>query len=93
MYDQGRDVAPERVVEAAREHGVQLVGLSALMTTTVVSMRQTIELLRVELPHVKVCVGGAVLNEEYARTIGADRYCKDAMATVRYAGELEEGLS
>ena len=93
VYDLGRDVAPERVVEAARGHGVQLVGLSALMTTTVVSMRQTIELLRVELPHVKVCVGGAVLNEEYARTIGADRYCKDAMATVRYAGELEEGLS
>ncbi len=89
VYDLGRDVPPEIVVAAARERGVQLVGLSALMTTTVVSMRRTIELLRKELPKVKVCVGGAVLNAEYAAEIGADRYCKDAMATVRYAEELE----
>ena len=53
-------------------------------------MKQTIELLRAELPEVKVCVGGAVLNADYAAEIGADRYCKDAMATVRYAEELEK---
>ena len=83
---------PETVVEAAKEHGAELVGLSALMTTTVVSMKQTIELLREELPHVKICVGGAVLNAEYAAEIGADVYCKDAMATVRYAEELEKKI-
>lgn len=92
VYDLGRDVPPETVVEAAKEHGAELVGLSALMTTTVVSMKQTIELLREELPHVKICVGGAVLNAEYAAEIGADVYCKDAMATVRYAEELEKKI-
>lgn len=92
VYDLGRDVPPETVVEAAKEHGAELVGLSALMTTTVVSMKQTIELLREELPHVKICVGGAVLNAEYAAEIGADVYCKDAMATVRYAEELERKI-
>lgn len=90
VYDLGRDVPPETVLKEAREKGVQLVGLSALMTTTVVSMKETIELLRKELPTVKICVGGAVLNEEYAKEIGADAYCKDAMATVRYAEELEK---
>ena len=92
VYDLGRDVPPERVLSEARDKGVHLVGLSALMTTTVVSMRETIELLRRELPSVKICVGGAVLNEEYAKEIGADRYCKDAMATVRYAEELEKNI-
>ncbi|MDE6690397.1 MAG: dihydropteroate synthase, partial [Clostridia bacterium] len=92
VYDLGRDVPPETVLKEARERGVQLVGLSALMTTTVVSMKQTIELLRRELPSVKICVGGAVLNAEYAKEIGADRYCKDAMATVRYAEELEKEI-
>lgn len=92
VYDLGRDVPPETVLKEARERGVQLVGLSALMTTTVVSMKETIELLQRELPSVKICVGGAVLNEEYAKEIGADRYCKDAMATVRYAEELEKNI-
>ncbi len=92
VYDLGRDVPPETVLKEARARGVQLVGLSALMTTTVVSMKQTIELLKSELPSVKICVGGAVLNEEYAKEIGADRYCKDAMATVRYAEELESKI-
>ncbi len=92
VYDLGRDVPPETVLKEARDRGVQLVGLSALMTTTVVSMKETIELLKRELPSVKICVGGAVLNEEYAKEIGADRYCKDAMATVRYAEELEKNI-
>lgn len=90
VYDLGRDVPPETILKEARERGVQLVGLSALMTTTVVSMKETIGLLKKELPSVKICVGGAVLNAEYAKEIGADRYCKDAMATVRYAEELEK---
>lgn len=92
VYDLGRDVPPETVLKEARERGVQLVGLSALMTTTVVSMKQTVELLKRELPSVKICVGGAVLTAEYAKEIGADRYCKDAMATVRYAEELEKEI-
>ena len=70
-----------------------MVGLSALMTTTVVSMKETIELLKVECPKVLTCVGGAVLNREYAEQIGADRYCKDAMQTVRFAEEVEGGLT
>lgn len=89
VYDLGKDVSPEVVVAKVKEVGAGLVGLSALMTTTVLSMRQTIELLREQCPSVPVCVGGAVLNEEYAAEIGADRYCKDAMQTVRYAEELE----
>lgn len=92
VYDLGRDVPPETILKEARERGARLVGLSALMTTTVVSMKETIELLKRELPSVKICVGGAVLNEEYAAEIGADRYCKDAMATVRYAEELEKEM-
>ena len=64
------------------------MGLSALMTTTVPSMEETIRLLRERLPEVKVMVGGAVLTEEYARMINADRYCRDGMASVNYAAEV-----
>ncbi len=93
VYDLGKDVPPETVVEKAKEVGAQVVGLSALMTTTVVSMKETIELLNKECPSVLTCVGGAVLNREYAEQIGADRYCKDAMQTVRFAEEVENGLT
>lgn len=92
VYDLGRDVPPEAVLKKAKEVNAEVVGLSALMTTTVASMRDTIELLRCEYPQALVCVGGAVLNEEYAAEIGADRYCKDAMQTVRFAEEVEAGL-
>lgn len=85
VLDLGKDVPPERIVKEAVEHKVPLVGLSALMTTTVPSMEETIVQLRDKAPWVKVMVGGAVLTEEYARTIGADQYCKDAMASVNYA--------
>jgi 5-methyltetrahydrofolate--homocysteine methyltransferase len=85
VLDLGKDVAPEIIVEAAVENKVPLVGLSALMTTTVPSMEETIVRLRQEAPWVKIMVGGAVLTEEYARTIGADQYCRDAMASVNYA--------
>ena len=85
VIDLGRDVPPETVVEAVVEHHAPLCGLSALMTTTVPAMEETIKLLRKEAPWCKVCVGGAVLTQEYADMIGADFYGKDAIATVRYA--------
>lgn len=88
VVDLGRDVAPERVAEAAKEHNAPLVGLSALMTTTVPAMEETIRLLRAEVPACKVMVGGAVLTAEYAARIGADFYAKDAMESVRYAEQL-----
>ncbi len=88
VIDLGKDVPPEKVVECAQANGVRLVGLSALMTTTVPSMEETIRLLREKLPEVKVMVGGAVLTEEYAKMINADRYCRDAMASVNYAAEV-----
>ncbi len=85
VLDLGRDVPPAAVVNAAREHGVRLVGLSALMTTTVSAMERTIALLRRELPDVAVMVGGAVLTADYAAQIGADFYAKDAAASARIA--------
>ena len=88
VIDLGKDVSPERVAQAVKEHNAPLCGLSALMTTTVPSMEETIKLLRKETPWCRVCVGGAVLTKEYADKIGADRYCKDAMETVRYAEEV-----
>ena len=84
VTDLGRDVPPEKVLEAVRATGAPVVGLSALMTTTVPSMKETVELLHREAPDVKIVVGGAVLTEEYARLIGADKYAADAMETVRY---------
>ena len=88
VIDLGRDVAPETIVAAVKEHEVKLVGLSALMTTTVSSMEDTIKALKAEGLTCKVVVGGAVLNREYADMIGADRYAKDAAETVRYADEV-----
>lgn len=85
VIDLGKDVPPELVVKTAKEQNVRLVGLSALMTTTVESMEKTIKLLKKELPKVKTVVGGAVLTKEYADMIGADYYAKDAMETVRFA--------
>ena len=85
VMDLGKDVPPGRIVEETCSRGIRLVGLSALMTTTVGSMEETIRRLRAAAPDTKIAVGGAVLTEEYARAIGADAYCSDAMATVRYA--------
>ncbi len=88
VVDLGKDVDPRLIVDTVREQGIRLVGLSALMTTTVSSMAETIRLLReAELP-CRVVVGGAVLTQEYADQIGADRYSPDAMATVRYARQV-----
>ncbi len=88
VIDLGRDVAPEAVVEAAKSSGAPLVGLSALMTTTVPAMEETIKLLRKEVPGCRITVGGAVMTEEYAAMIGADNYSPDAMHAVRYAEEI-----
>ena len=88
VIDLGKDVTPEAIASAAAETGAPLVGLSALMTTTVPAMRETIALLRQTAPQTKVIVGGAVLTEDYAREIGADYYGRDAMATVRIAEAL-----
>ena len=88
VLDLGKDVAPETIVETAIRENIELVGLSALMTTTVVSMEETIKLLHEKRPDTKVVVGGAVMTQEYADAIGADCYAKDAMATVRYADRV-----
>lgn len=85
VYDLGRDVDPQTVLDKVIETGCKLVGLSALMTTTVPSMEATIKLLKAYDPEITVVVGGAVLNQEYADMIGADFYAKDAMDTVRFA--------
>jgi len=88
VIDLGKDVPPEEVVKAAKEHGAELVGLSALMTTTVPAMQRTIELVKKELPRCRVMCGGAVLTGDYAKQIGADYYTKDVMAGVRCAMEV-----
>ena len=88
MIDLGKDVEPELILKTVQEQNVRLVGLSALMTTTVVNMEETIKLLRENHANCRVMVGGAVLTQEYADMIGADFYSKDAMGSVRYANEL-----
>ena len=89
VIDLGKDVAPQDILDAVIKHHAPAAGLSALMTTTVPAMKETIELLNEKAPWCKVVVGGAVLNQEYADRIGADRYAKDAMETIRYADGLE----
>ena len=88
VLDLGRDVPPEKVVEAVRESGARLVGLSALMTTTLKSMAETIEALHKAKLDCKVMVGGAVLTERYALEIGADWYAKDAKRSADIAKEF-----
>lgn len=89
IIDLGRDVDPQAVVDAVNASDAKLVGLSALMTTTMESMKLTIDEIRSQCPQgVKVMVGGAVLNEEYAQMVGADYYAKDAMESARIASEV-----
>lgn len=88
VLDLGRDVPPEKVVEAVRESGARLVGLSALMTTTLKSMAETIEALHKAKLDCKIMVGGAVLTERYALEIGADWYAKDAKRSADIAKEF-----
>lgn len=88
VIDLGKDVPPEKIVDTVLEKQAPLAGLSALMTTTVVSMEETIRQLREKAPGCRVMVGGAVLNQEYADMIGADFYGKDAMQSVHYAQKV-----
>ena len=83
VIDLGKDVPPEKIVEAVIQRGVNVVGLSALMTTTVASMKETITRLKESCPEVKVIAGGAVLTPELANYAGADYYARDAMEGVR----------
>ena len=88
MHDLGRDVDPQVFVDEVVRCHIRLAGLSALMTTTVPAMAETIELLREQAPWCKVMVGGAVLNPEYAQMVGADFYARDASESARIAGEV-----
>lgn len=88
MIDLGRDVPAEKIVETVVERDIKLVGLSALMTTTLKSMEDTITAIRAAAPDCRVMVGGAVLTADYAERIGADFYCKDAMKSVEAAQEV-----
>ena len=88
VIDLGRNVAPQTILDAAIEHDCKIIGLSALMTTTLSGMGDTIALLREQAPHVKVMVGGAVLTQEYADKIGADFYAKDAAESARFAAQV-----
>lgn len=88
VIDLGKDVDPELIVETAKREKVRLVGLSALMTTTVANMEITIKQLHKFYPECKIMVGGAVMTNDYSKRIGADFYSKDAMGSVRYAEKL-----
>jgi len=88
VIDLGRDVDPQVFTDTVVEHHIKLAGLSALMTTTVPAMAETIQLLHLQAPWCKVIVGGAVLNPEYAQMVGADYYAKDAAESARIAAEV-----
>ena len=93
VIDLGKDVSPEAILAATEAHHAPIVGLSALMTTTVPAMEETIKLLREKAPWCRIVVGGAVLTEDYANMIGADKYAADAMETVRYAESIEAQIN
>ena len=92
VIDCGKDVPPETVLEAVIKEHAPLAGLSALMTTTVGAMEETIKLIHEKAPWCKVFVGGAVLNQDYADQIHADQYTKDAMDSVKYCQTVMEGV-
>jgi 5-methyltetrahydrofolate--homocysteine methyltransferase len=88
VIDLGKDVTPERIAEETAVRHAPIVGLSALMTTTLPSMEETVKLLKTRAPWAKIMVGGAVLTEDYAQRIGADGYGKDGMSAVRFAERI-----
>jgi 5-methyltetrahydrofolate--homocysteine methyltransferase len=88
VIDLGKDVPAERIVSTAKEHNARIIGLSALMTTTMQRMRDVIELVKKDAPEIKVMIGGAVITEEFAEEICADGYGKDAAGAVRTAMSL-----
>ena len=83
-----RDFVKEHVLEALKESGAELLGLSALMTTTLPAMEETVALIKKELPRVKIIVGGAVLTGTYAKKIGADFYGADAPSAAKIANSV-----
>lgn len=93
VIDLGKDVSPTTILEAVQKEHAPLLGLSALMTTTVGAMEETLALIHEKAPWCKVFVGGAVLNEQYANQINADKYTKDAMASVKYCQEAMKHYS
>ena len=93
VIDLGKDVPPEKIIEAVKKYNVHIIGLSALMTTTVNSMKETIEKIRSEFPDIKIIAGGAVLTKDLAKFAGADYYAHDAMEGVRIVSSLCEKLS
>ena len=88
VIDLGKDVEPEQIADTVIKNNVQLVGLSALMTTTVESMKETIELLRIKAPDCRIMVGGAVLTKELCEMLGADYFAFDAIEDIRIANEI-----
>ena len=90
VIDLGSDVAPEIILDSVIKNKAPLLGLSALMTTTVKSMEQTISLVNKHAPWCKIIVGGAVLTKDYADSIGADFYAKDALESVKYSNTIYE---
>lgn len=93
VEDLGKDVAPDTILEAVINTNAPICGLSALMTTTVPAMEETIKLIHEKAPWCKIVVGGAVLTEEYAQKINADGYSKDAMGTVRFADAINDSIA
>ncbi len=90
VLDMGKDVSPQAILDFAIENKVKMVGLSALMTTTVPAMAETVKLLKANAPEIKVMVGGAVMTAEYAKEMGADFYGEDAMAAVKFATSFRD---
>lgn len=88
VFDLGKDVPAAKIVDEAQRVGARVIGLSALMTTTMVRMADTVELLRARGLNVPVMIGGAVVTEAFAQSIGADGFSRDAVAAVKLAGEL-----
>lgn len=89
VVDLGKDVPPQRIIEAVHQTGIKLIGLSALMTTTVASMAETVKALKETFPDCQVVVGGAVLNADYAKQMQADFYAKDPNEFVHFAQRLK----
>ena len=90
VIDLGKDVPARKIIDTAKEVNAKIIALSALMTTTMRRMEEVISLVEKELPQVKVMVGGAVITQDYADSIGADGYSKDAAEAVKVAGMLLE---
>jgi len=88
VYDLGKDVSAEEIVKKAKETNAPIIGLSALMTTTMLEMREVVSLVRQEGLNAKIMIGGAVVNADYAKEIGADGYSEDAYGAVKLASKL-----